>query len=230
MSTELQKAPEPPASTEEITKLVLEVEVSKQLRPQLNDQQRTLLVRDLAKFKFTLPELRERAMAVKCTDTYNSIALNYWVKDYCLPKMVIEQERAELRYEHRKALSKITQHIEQSVREHFDELRRIIKENVKDNDEALELELLDEALREQHLERERHRENLRLKVKERMGKAKRVLRSLSKTEREAVLTRAVAKGIFVGYDPHIVDNIQLFAVELLSVVEEMNNELKAGSE
>lgn len=64
----------------EITGIVLEVELVKQIPP-LTEQQRIMLVRELSYLDLTREELIIRANSVKVKNTYGNIAKEHWVQD-----------------------------------------------------------------------------------------------------------------------------------------------------
>lgn len=168
----------------EVAKVVLEVELSKQLRPPLTDQQRTQLVRDLCATSLSVAQIKERGESVKLKDTYGTIALSYWLTDLVGLRSEIDLLVAKEIARRKQAISDFEFNRDDIERVAYDDLmvtyNQEFYKQVRDAEE---------------------------KMKARVEFARRHVVGLSYEQKVDILVDALKRGLLPSYDEAMVNNL-----------------------
>lgn len=183
---------------------MMEVELAKQLKPPLTEQQRLQLVMDLSALGLTLGEIRDRGNSVKLKDTYGTIAFQYWVEDL----VVLKTEAVKLAHE--------------IIRRRREELLK----KATFSEEMLErmgLVEVDQALRRQYeLQMERVRERVKVRVK----RARVFIRTAPQDIQLEVKKLAESEGLLAPNDPHWRECLPYLAAALVDQIEQIQRRLR----
>jgi len=183
---------------------VMQVELAKQLKPPLTEQQRLQLVMDLSALGLTLREIRERGNSVKLKDTFGTIAFQYWVEDL----VVLKTEAVNMAHE--------------IIRRRKEELLK----KATFSEEMLErmgLVEVDQALRRQY---ELQLERVRDKLKARVKRAKVFVRTAPEDIQLEVKKLAEAKGVLAPNDPHWRECLPYLVAALIDDIEQIQRRLR----
>lgn len=213
----------------EVSDLVSEVELAKQLKPPLTDQQRVQLVKDLYARAWTLARLRRAAEAVKLKDTYATIALQYWTDGDYICGEDLEEERAAIS----RMLERARVEIDRMRREDFwDEITKEINRQIAVIDSKLSPEGREReseivvlrgrrrAEREFDLASERLERMAQSQRKRQLKLYKQQAGEMDQATRRKLWDRAVEMGLFKNYDQYMVASTRSFISELAPVFDE----------
>jgi hypothetical protein len=173
----------------------MEVELSKQLRPPLTDQQRLQLAMDLQKFGMSAEELRRRGDSVKLKDTYGTIALSYWIDDLVMTKDEVMREVGRVIAQRKADLEKMHVPEDQIIQEGLVDLRYAYARKY-----------------------EAFLDHIRGKLEARVKKARAFVLTAPEDVRQEVKTLAEEKGLLRD-DPYWRQTIQYVVPDILSEVE-----------
>jgi hypothetical protein len=219
-SSELQKQSKR-ASLEWITRLIFKVELVKQLRPPLTQQQRTELALRLDEMKLTEEQLSLMAESVIRRSTYGTIALEYWIADDIVTQEELVAERLAIRREDERRRRNFENELDDRIRELRDGLReRVEKMDVEREKLLMETLALDDECVKWELQRQEWYKEAEARVRRKLSEYKQQLRLLSESERKEVLDMAVAFKIMRNWDKHVLEHIHLFADKLMPIMEE----------
>ena len=182
------------AKPEIVARIVLETELSKQLKPPLTNQQREQLVRDLLTLGESEAQLRKRSLSVKCKETYGTIGFQHWVADMVCPRTEIERIAA-FKASRMFARAKLKELFDQEVVE--GEAIATLNRMYEDEMEARVRKAMDKKDSE-------------------VNRARLIVQKMTAGERARLLRRAVKAGLIPKYDEIILENIaQKFIVQKL---------------
>ena len=218
-TTALEKRKDSRATLTEIAAIVAEVELTKQLRPALTEDQRAILFARLDALRLPVAEIQRMARSVMAKCTYGNIAFEHWVSDEVRPAWEINAEISEER-------ERLRNKFDRTVQEELE--RRIAlcrAELTPEADEQFkryaELDALRESLSECEKRRARWYEDQKNIARQRIARDRAMLVGMNSEARKKVFDEAVRRGKLNGYDQTMLDNIGVFVDRLYEIVEEM---------
>jgi hypothetical protein len=209
----------PPASLEDILIRILEVEALKQISPPLTDQQRGLLAKALAEHRWTPEVLAARARAVVWKNTFGRITPDVWLNQS--DDVVSRQEYDTLKAYSARQGEIIWAKFEDAVADAVTVRARAARSLSKELRDPAMNELL-AAQDDLRLARLEQRDALARLEADKVGarrKCSAFLRSLGPEDRALVMREALKEGVFEVEDGFVLENLHVFAGELVDIVE-----------
>jgi hypothetical protein len=211
----------PPASLEDILIRILEVETLKQISPPLTDQQRGLLAKTLSEFRWTPEVLAARARAVTFKNTFGRISPDVWIQS---PDDVVSRQEFEtLKAQAERQGEIIWARFEDAVADAVTVRARAARSLSKElRDPALnELLAAEDDLRLARQEQAAALARLEADKVTARRKCSAFLRSLGPEDRALVMREALKEGVFEVEDGFVLENLHVFAGELVEIVERL---------
>ena len=195
------------------------VELAKQIRP-LTEAQRTELVERLYNLNESAEKIQRRGESVVLTESYGTIAFQYWVADEVVLGSIINETLYKISVMEQRRRQNLDDELDARINKRIRELRGGSTSEAKERDAKLAaLAGLEDAglAWRRRLQEIRNRE--RAQHKRRFAYASKVLRALSLEDRKKVLDKAVEEKIIERYDNVMVENIHLFPEIFYKIVE-----------
>ncbi len=213
--------PSPKANSKEIVAEIRRVELLKQLRPALTDQQVAELALELTKQGWTVARLREKGESVALRDTFGTIALQYWLADSILTEEQTVAERQAVAREHAEMVNEFQLRVDRYVRDRIATLKLNLTEEARERDrEIAELAALeDEAARWSTLRMD-YEQRIRRELHAKMKRYSATLKAMPVETRRAVFAEAVQRGLLKDFDDAMIGHAHLFPDKLAPVLED----------
>lgn len=204
------------AEPREIVDLIRGVELVKQIRPPLTDQQVTALTLELRKLGLSIDRLRVMAENVKRQNTYGTIALEYWIQGQLLTPEEVAEERRAMRTMLESERRELEWEVEKTIRRRVQDF----KDGSKWDPLIQEMLAAEEIAREWHEKREQHFKRELERARLRLKKAGAVIRLMTEDGRSELYRVAVERKA-LPEDKAIREHLFMFADKLLPIMQEL---------
>jgi hypothetical protein len=210
------------ASEEEIAHLVEEVEVSKQVRPPLTDQQRLSLILDLAGLSLPISRLREMAESVKIKPTYGTIAFEHWISSRVMLEADVVAEHQALENKERRMWERFDFAVEDRINERIARAQAAVSSGAMVDDLSIvNLMEAENAVREWGRKLNEHAQRVAERERAKLRRVSAALRLMSRENRIEIFAEAERRGLCGHADDKMIDHAYLFSDRLRPVMDQL---------